>query len=102
MSKSDTKQTCKTWWTRIGAFFIIEIGLICALFLWIRRLENKIPLVNELREELLATLALASLTNLIVCFVSVGVQYAIWRYYWSVVLLIIALIITFFTYFFKW
>ena len=101
MNKSDTKQTCKTWWTRIGAFFIIEIGLICALILWITWLE-KIPLVDELGDEIIATLVLASLTNLIICLVSVGVQYAIWRYYWSVVLLIIAMIIAFFTYFFKY
>ena len=101
MSKSDTKQTCKTWWIRIGAFLIIEVGLISALILWISWLEF-VPLVDEMGDDVPATLALASLTNLIICLVSVGVQYAIWRYYASVVLLIVAMVIAFFTFFFKW
>ena len=61
-----------------------------------------IPLVDELGDGTPAILALASLTNLIICSTLVGVQYAIWKYYASVVLLIIAVIIVFFTFVFKW
>ena len=101
MSDSNTKQYLRTWSTRIAAIIIIEIGLINALILWISWLKI-IPLVDELGDKTLATLALATLTNIIICLVSVGVQYAIWRYYASVVLLIIAAIIVFFTFVFKW
>ena len=80
---------------------MIEVGLFSALILWIAWL-GAIPLINKFGNYILATLVLASMTNLIICLASVGVTYAIWRYYASVLLLIIASIIAFFTYFFKW
>ena len=39
----------------------------------------------------------ATFVNLVICFLTVGLQYAIWKYYLSILLVLIAVVVIFFT-----
>ena len=79
----------------------MEGGLVIALCLWITWLED-IPLVHSFGTDFGGIMLFATFVNLILCFLTVGLQYAIWKYYLSILLVLIAVVALFFTFFFKW
>ena len=101
LNSADNKQTCKTWGIRIYACFLVEVGLVLALCLWMQWLAD-IPLVYSNGLNFGTTMIMASLLNLALCLITTGVLYAIWKIYWCLVLFTLALVLLFFTFFFKW
>ena len=100
LKSSDNSQTCKTWGIRIYAFFLVEVGIVVALCLWMTWLYD-IPMVKRLGTDI-SLFLMSTLLNLALCLITTGVQYAIWKYYLSLVLFSLALVLLFFTFFFGW
>ena len=102
LRSADNTQVCKNWGIRIYAFFLVEVGLVVALCLWIEWLTF-IPMVLAVGDgNFGSTMVLATSLNLALCVITTGVIYAIWKYYLGLVLLLLGSVMLYFPFFSWW